>query len=157
MQLLRSRSELRSRRRPDLQDLELTPANTTVLVPYIDLVNEVMESFIVHLPDYLDNPVAPSPIDVFNVTTQDSDDLLSQPQNTRMDAYRYLAAAVYPISVPYHQPIDAQRTFLGFLGSSRAEILNTFPPKPSLKTLQALAARTPSAVDGKQDLSSAKL
>lgn len=138
------------RRRPDLQDLELTPANTTVLLPYIDLVNEVMESFVIHLPNYIQDPAGPSPIDAFNVTTQDSDDLLSQPQNVRMDAYRHLAGAVYPFSLPYHQPINAQRAFLSFLSTSRAEVVDTFRPKPSLKTLEALATRAPKSVNGTQ-------
>ncbi|KAJ4982592.1 toxin subunit protein [Stagonosporopsis vannaccii] len=125
------------RRRPDLQDLELTPANTSAMLPYIDLVNEIMESFVTHLPEYTANPSGPSPIDSFNVGTQDSDDLLSQPQNVKMDAYRILAGAVYPPTLPYHQPVDAQRAFLNFLGTSRAEILNTFRPKPNLQKFEA--------------------
>ena len=36
-------------RRPDLANLELTCANTNTVLPYIDLSNEVMESFVVHL------------------------------------------------------------------------------------------------------------
>lgn len=35
-------------RRPDLENLELTCANTTVLLPYLDLANEAMESYVVH-------------------------------------------------------------------------------------------------------------
>lgn len=134
------------RRRPDLQNLELSAANTTTQIPYVDLVNEVLESFIIHLPDYLDNAGRQAVIDTFNVTTQDTDDLLSQPQNINMDAYRHLAGAVYPPTLPYHQPIDAQRTFLSYLGTTRAELVNTFRPKPSLKTLDALP--TPAAASG---------
>ncbi|KAJ8108287.1 hypothetical protein OPT61_g8277 [Boeremia exigua] len=133
------------RRRPDLQDLELTPANTSALLPYIDLVNEVMESFVTHLPEYIAHPSGQSPIDSFNVATQNSDDLLSQPQNVRMDAYRHLAGAVYPPTLPYHQPVDAQRAFLSFLGTSRAEVLNAFRPKPSLQKFEALASKTTNA------------
>jgi hypothetical protein len=40
------------RRRPDLGCLELTCQNTNTVLPYIDLVNEVMESFVVHLNAY---------------------------------------------------------------------------------------------------------
>ncbi|KAK6606454.1 toxin subunit protein [Botrytis cinerea] len=39
---------LLSQRRPDLRNLELTCANSQTLIPYISLVNEVLESFIRH-------------------------------------------------------------------------------------------------------------
>ena len=35
-------------RRPDLEHLKLTCANTNVPMPYVDIVNEVMEFFVVH-------------------------------------------------------------------------------------------------------------
>lgn len=47
------------RRRPDLGCLELTCANTNTVLPYIDLANEVMESFIVHQQDYDKSTTAP--------------------------------------------------------------------------------------------------
>jgi hypothetical protein len=36
------------KRRPDLQHLQLTCANANTLIAYLDLANEVMESFVVH-------------------------------------------------------------------------------------------------------------
>jgi hypothetical protein len=64
------------RRRPDLGCLELTCENTFTVLPYIDLVNEVMESFVVHHDPYrigewvpYDYPpkLEPARLEVFNV------------------------------------------------------------------------------------------
>jgi hypothetical protein len=88
-----------------------------------------MESFIVYLPTYLGDAKGQANIDAFNVTALDSDELLAQPQNIKMGAYQELASSMYPPTLPYHQPLDAQRTFLNFLGVSRADLCNTFRPK----------------------------
>src|SRR5262249_41827186 len=52
--------------------------------------------------------------------------LLAQPQHTNYQAYCILKDAVYPFTLPYHQPIDEARIFLNYLGTSRYELLNTF-------------------------------
>lgn len=126
-------------RRPDLGCLELTCANTNTVLPYIDLVNEVMESFVVHLDDYHADTNDPkqAKLDVFNVLDETSSELLAQPQHINYDAYCLLKNAVHPFSLPYHQPIDAIRIFLNYLGTSRHELLDTYPtahecPKGSL-------------------------
>jgi hypothetical protein len=121
------------RRRPDLLHMDLSADNTTTILPYIDLVNEVLESFVVHLPEYKKDVSQPRQniIDAYNVNGRDSEDLLSQPQNFKSEAYRQLASAVYPTSLPYHQPLDAQRAFLSFLGVTRAELVKEFRPKAS--------------------------
>jgi hypothetical protein len=114
-------------RRPDIAEIELSCENTNVALPYIDLANEVMESFIVHTR-MSDVSVTPQQytIDAFNVSGMSSQDLLSSPANMNVGAYATLATAVYPFSLPYHQAIDAQRTFLGFLNIDRASLLDTF-------------------------------
>lgn len=103
-------------RRPDLGCLELTCQNTNTLLPYIDLVNEVMENYIVyHQPR------------AFNVEEdQTSGELLAQPYHTEYEAYCILQKAVYPFTLPYHQPIDATRIYLEHLGTSRYELIDTF-------------------------------
>ncbi|KAF2210002.1 hypothetical protein CERZMDRAFT_86627 [Cercospora zeae-maydis SCOH1-5] len=113
------------RRRPDLLHMNLSPENTTTVLPYIDLVNEVMESFVFHLPAFKKDTSKPrqAKIDAYNVDGRDSQDLLAQPQNFRNEAYRQLAGAVYPTQLPYHQPLDAQRAFLSFLGTTRLELV----------------------------------
>jgi Salmonella virulence plasmid 28.1kDa A protein len=103
-------------RRPDLGCLELTCKNTNTILPYVDLVNEVMESYIVHK----------ATIVPYNVTDETSGELLAQPQHTDYEAYRILKDKVYPFTLPYHQPIDAARIYLDSLGTSRTELIKTF-------------------------------
>jgi len=116
------------RRRPDLGCLELTCENTFTVLPYIDLVNEVMESFVVHLDMYKADTHKPkqATLEVFNVLDETSSELLAQPQHVNYQAYCILKDAVYPFTLPYHQPIDAIRIWLKYLGTSRYELLDTF-------------------------------
>ena len=116
------------RRRPDLGCLELTCENTFTVLPYIDLVNEVMESFVVHLDKYHADTHTPkqATLEVFNVLDETSSELLAQPQHVNYQAYCILKNAVYPFTLPYHQPIDAIRIWLKYLGTSRYELLDTF-------------------------------
>ena len=120
--------EMLFRRRPDLGCLELTCENTNTILPYVDLVNEVMESFVVHLNEYNTDPNKPKQarLEVFNVEDEISSELLAQPQHTNYQAYCILKHAVYPFTLPYHQPIDAARIFLKYLGTSRYELLDTY-------------------------------
>ncbi|MGO4293549.1 neuraminidase-like domain-containing protein [Chitinophaga sp. RAB17] len=105
-------------RRPDLGCLELTCANTNTILPYVDLVNEVMEQYAV----YND----PKKLKAFNVSNETSSELLAQPQHTNYQAYTILSKAVYPFNLPYHQPIDVIRNYLEFLQTSRYELMDTF-------------------------------
>ena len=116
------------RRRPDLGCLELTCPNTFTVLPYIDLVNEVMESFVVHLDEYHLDPNMPKQamLEVFNVDDETTSELLAEPQHINYKAYCILKDAVYPFTLPYHQPIDAARIFLKQMGTSRYELLDTF-------------------------------
>ena len=116
------------RRRPDLGCLELTCKNTFTVLPYIDLVNEVMESFVVHLNEYSADPNRPkqSRLEVFNVEDEITSELLAQPQHINYEAYCILNNAVYPFTLPYNQAIDAIRISLNFLGTSRYELLDTY-------------------------------
>ena len=102
-------------RRPDLGSLELTCKNTNKVLPYIDLVNEVMENY-----------VATKKLKPFNIGDEESSELLAEPQNTEYEAYNKLKEKVYPFTLPYHQPIDAQRIYLNYLDTSRYELINTF-------------------------------
>lgn len=102
-------------RRPDLGCLELTCQNTNTLIPYVDLVNEVMENY-----------VAFKRLKPFNVDDETSSELLAEPQHTEYQAYCILKQEVYPFTLPYHQPIDAVRIYLKFLDTSRHELIDTF-------------------------------
>ncbi|QYR21089.1 hypothetical protein KZ483_25785 [Paenibacillus sp. sptzw28] len=102
-------------RRPDLGCLELTCKNTNTILPYIDLVNEVMENY-----------VAFKRLKPFNVEDETSSELLAEPQHTEYQAYCILKNEVYPFTLPYHQPIDAARIYLNHLDTSRYELISTF-------------------------------
>ncbi len=118
-------------RRPDLGCLELTCENTFTVLPYVDLVNEVMESFVVHLDEYKDEKEPKqATLEVFNVEKDETtSELLAQPQHVNYQAYCTLKSAVYPFTLPYHQPIDVIRIWLKYLGASRYELLDTFRTK----------------------------
>ncbi|GKT67547.1 putative toxin subunit [Colletotrichum tofieldiae] len=121
------------RKRPDLAQLDLTRENTETPVPYLDLVNEIMESFIVQFDAFImDDIMKPrrSPISAYNVNKNDAGDLLWRPQNTQIEAYAYLADAAFPLTLPYHQPIDTARDFLRFLEIDRAELIEKFRSRP---------------------------
>lgn len=116
-------------RRPDLGCLELTCENTNTVLPYIDLANEVMESFVVHRIAYQSDTHDPKrvKIDVHNIADEESSELLSEPQHTNYQAYCVLKDAVFPIvNAPYHQAIDEARILLNYLSTSRYELLTTF-------------------------------
>lgn len=121
-------------RRPDLGNLQLTGPNINVVLPYIDLANEVMESFPVKLGAYSVDPDHQATIEAFNVTTEDTEELLSQPQNINIQAYRALASAVYPSSLPYHLPIETERIFLKFLQVPRPVLVDAFRHRPPVIT-----------------------
>ena len=119
-------------RRPDLKCLELTCENAYTVLPYIDLSNEVMESYIA----LNDNMPSASPshrikvnIDVHNTDEDDeSSTLLAQPQNIKKKAYCTLSEAVIPFSLPYNQPIDAIRIFLEEMKTSRYDVMKAYRP-----------------------------
>jgi len=108
-------------RRPDLGHLELTCKNTNTILPYVDLVNEVMEQYIAFKAANFANYKG------FNVANETSGELLAAPQHTEQhEAYQALSSSVFPFTLPYHQPTDATRIFLNQLGTSRYEVINTF-------------------------------
>lgn len=69
-------------RRPDLGNLQLTCPNTNTILPYIDLANEVMESFVVHLEGHTvdgQGNITQAKLDVYN-SSGTAGELLSEPQ-----------------------------------------------------------------------------
>jgi len=125
-------------RRPDLAYLKLTCENTNTELPYIDLVNEVLEAYILY-----NGPNTAAAHDTGSTTTAALD---ANPQYT-LDAQQYelsppsttetpgpyftLAGAVFPFTLPFHQPIEVARTYVNFLGTSRAKVLETFQTDPT--------------------------
>lgn len=140
-------------RRPDLQYIELTCENTNTRIPYIDLANEIMESFIVHQSDasvsWTDSKQYD--IDAFNVQGESSEELLSQARYTNYTAYSIILDNGYRIgALPFHQPLTAMRIYLRFLNTSRAELLENFSqPDPDIL---AAGTFTPSEIAALEEL-----
>lgn len=127
-------------RRPDLEHMKLTCENTNTTLPYVDLVNEVLESYVTYLASLQSQqPQSPSILahDTADATAQELD---ANPQNTNDEAYRVVAQAVYPFTLPFNQPIEVERIFLQHLGISRYDLLSAFQKEQSVKTDRATHA-----------------
>ena len=115
------------KRRPDLQHLQLSCANTNKTIPYIDLVNEQLEYFVLNI-----NGKASDIADAFakyNSASPDGTDVSSQqPQNINPSIYQdYVQKEVFPISqLPYSYNVDTSRVILEALGTSREAVLKVF-------------------------------
>jgi peptidoglycan hydrolase-like protein with peptidoglycan-binding domain len=117
--------ELLLQRRPDLEYLKLTCENTNTPIPYIDLVNEILESYVALLGQ-LDQTTAKD--------TGDSTaaELSANPQYVENTAYKRLQEqAVYPLTLPYNRFIEAVRVYLEHLGSSRDQVMQAFQKDPT--------------------------
>ena len=97
-------------RRPDLQYLPLTCANTNTALPYIDVVNETLEYFVSHgltLDGYQGHDTG----DAIS-----SAELLASPQYTDDAAYAILRDAFFPPPLPFSRPLALLRLHLQNLG-----------------------------------------
>jgi hypothetical protein len=116
------------RRRPDLQDLPLTCENTLTPLPYIDLVNELLEARVAGTSAAFDTGKIPADV------------LRAVPQNVSRDAYRRLQEAVFPATLPFHDPLAVARAYLGHLGVTRLELMRTLAgPKAAAEAMLAEA------------------
>ncbi|AEE53361.1 neuraminidase-like domain-containing protein [Haliscomenobacter hydrossis] len=108
-------------RRPDLQHLKLTCENTNTRIPYIDLVNEILETYIVFNETLERDSKAP---DTGKAT---ADELAAEPQYIEQTAYSatYLGGAVYPLSLPFNLHLETSRAYAAHLGTSLFEIKKT--------------------------------
>lgn len=112
------------KRRPDLKGIQLSCANTNVTIPYLDLVNEVLEA---HIAAINGNKDAKPP--AHNMSPTDSNaHKLPQPSHVNISVYRdVLQQKVCPMSAfPYNYSVDTIQSLLAVCGTSRAEVLNTF-------------------------------
>ncbi|WP_437991268.1 neuraminidase-like domain-containing protein [Sorangium sp. So ce145] len=115
-------------RRPDIARLELTCENADTAVPYVDLVNEILEyavantslSPVVGFPDHI-------------ATAGTAPELAAQPQPPPPSkqvvydkAYELLAAQRYPWRLPFNQGLEEARLYLDHLGVPRAHLMEVF-------------------------------
>lgn len=119
------------RRRPDLIYIDLTCKNTDTALPYVDLVNELLEKNIIGF-------TAPSSFQ----TNGTESDLAGHPEHVYKDAngvyQKYngfssvydstLANAIYPNGLPFNLALEESRTYLKHLGISRYDAMNLYMP-----------------------------
>lgn len=102
-------------RRPDLAHIPLTCENTNTALPYIDLVNEILEYYVAY--GKLEEQAAK---DTGGAKTED---LIAEPRHVIREAYDKLLTVKYPLGLPYDRWIDTVRRFLGLSGMSLEQML----------------------------------
>lgn len=93
-------------RRPDLPYIPLTCENTNTALPYIDLVNEILEYYVAH-----DKLEAAAAHDTGDATTPE---LLAEPQNIIREAYDKVRDARYPLTLPFDLWVETVRAFCDY-------------------------------------------
>ena len=109
-------------RRPDLAALPLTCSNTNTALPYIDLVNEILEYYIAH-SNSLDAGAA------YDTGSSTSADLIAEPQHVIPGVYSTtLKQTVYPLNLPFDLWLETVRGFLNYFKAPLAQVLDTLRP-----------------------------
>ncbi|MBC7511821.1 MAG: hypothetical protein H7320_24240, partial [Ferruginibacter sp.] len=128
------------RRRPDLKYTKLSCEHTDTLIPYIDLVNEILETYVANI--FVDDKAEfdyKAVDDHAQIATKDkipvftADELAANPQHpsaiskTDADAaYQLVSNATYPLSLPFDLNLETARQFLLAQNSSLYELMTTF-------------------------------
>jgi hypothetical protein len=114
--------DILNERRPDLVNLKLTCENTNTELPYLDLVNEILESVVTYK---LPGPAIQLP--AYNTPADATSDQLSvSPEHVNDAAYISLANAFYPFSLPFDRFLETARTYLEFANTSLHRVMGTF-------------------------------
>jgi hypothetical protein len=100
-------------RRPDLQYIALGCGNTDITLPYVDVVNELLEAAIA--------PPA-TPVTLYE-TAGTSEERRALPQSVRPGAYDKTAGAVFPLTLPFDLPYAQTSAFLDALGTSLDHVM----------------------------------
>jgi hypothetical protein len=111
-------------RRPEIQYIALDCNNTNVTLPYIDLVNEILEAVIAP-------PSPPLPQPIIIDTTGTSAERRALPQNVSQVAYVATKGAVFPLTLPFDLPFAQTTATLAAMGTSRAAVMTLFAGAPS--------------------------
>ncbi len=132
-------------RRPDLKAIDLTCKNANTPLPYIDLVNELLER------EILKTAAIPGlVIPVSFQTSGTAADLAAHPEHvsrkagtTDYEDYKetnrvydtVLKSAVYPFNLPFNRAMEEARVYLKHLGFTRYELVNLFRPITALDNM----------------------
>ena len=127
------------KRRPDIQYIDLSCDNTNTLMPYVDLVNEILERAVAAQTALGDYSPATWP-----QTTWTADELAANPEHVERDAYFPLSTAIFPWNLPFDHEATEARIYLKHLGTSRHELMEVFyntAPDPFMSLLDEQIAR----------------
>lgn len=114
-------------RRPDIEHLELTCENTNTVLPYIDVVNEILEYWVIK-----NHGIAPDQqlghLEGFNgydvAAQDDTEDLLANPKYVDRRVYDdILLKQVFPSPLPFNYPLAALRQYLAHLKAPLAKVM----------------------------------
>ena len=106
-------------RRPDLPFLKLSCVNTNTELPYVDIVNEILETFIIN-----GTPAQSAAHNTPNDAT--ADELSVNPEFTNDSVYSsYLNTAIYPPTLPFDRWLETARTYLNFMGTSLFSVMSS--------------------------------
>ena len=111
-------------RRPDLPHLPLTCENTNTALPYIDLVNEILEYYIANTS--LDANAA------HDTGEATSAELMAEPHNIIPKAYDTLKGARYPFALPFDLWLETVRRFCEYFETPLWQVLDVFRPSDDL-------------------------
>jgi|GEM_PF-6979758 len=106
--------ELLNSRRPDITTLLLNCKNTNQEIPYLDIVNEVLEMKI-------------TPTGEAQQTEGDSEDIEAYPQKLIPAVYDQLKSGSYPWVLPFHLWNEEADAYLGMVGVTREQIAAQVP------------------------------
>jgi hypothetical protein len=111
-------------RRPDLPHIALTCENTHTALPYIDIVNEILEYYVANgkLSEAATHETG-------EATTAE---LLAEPQNVISGAYDMLRETRYPLTLPFDLWIETVRQFCNYFETPLARVLEVFRPNDDL-------------------------
>ncbi|WP_304518067.1 neuraminidase-like domain-containing protein [Cecembia rubra] len=98
-------------RRPDLWNLELSCENTSTLIPYLDIINEILESYIAQKKGFSGNMSERSEVENFVYKNEIA---LEKPGNWKNN--------IHSIKQPFHLPLESLQTYLGHFEKKREDI-----------------------------------
>ena len=103
-------------RRRDIGKIELSCANTNTLVPYVDLVNEILE-----------NTIFPQPYGTPYPQSKDGENSNSvSPEHVNADVYKLLGEKIFPWIQPFNMWAEEGKEYLDRLGIKRFQIAEAF-------------------------------
>lgn len=104
-------------RRPDLGNIKLNCENTNTSLPYIDLVNEILENNLIGNKNFVYQ------------TTLSQKELRAIPENIQPTAYTKLAGEDFPMNISFNLWQEEARTYLNYFRVPRYELMEAYQNK----------------------------